>query len=143
MGCFNTRTVHLYCFYYNQQMHNYYRNSVFLCNQNSICCDISISSSGSSKSALTSVTLQTSTLTISTRDCSIYSHKYTLLAQETIPSNKFYFIIKQILDNILIISWTCDFNFCNLRIDVTWQGADMELPDDNMEMSKHAGVRIM
>jgi hypothetical protein len=47
------------------------------------------------------------------------------------------------LNNILIILWNCNFNSCNLRIYVTLQGADVELPDDEMEMSKNIGVWIM
>ena len=38
-----------------------------------------------------------------------------------------------------MILWNCNFNRRNLRIYVTQQCADVELPDDD-KMSKHVGV---
>jgi hypothetical protein len=45
-------------------------------------------------------------------------------------------------NNILIILWNGNFNSWNLRIYVTQKGANVELPDDDMEMSKHVEVWI-
>lgn len=35
-----------------------------------------------------------------------------------------------------------NFNGGNLRMYVTQQGADVGLPEDGMEMSKHVGVHV-
>jgi len=45
--------------------------------------------------------------------------------------------------NILTTMSTCNFKSSNLRIYVTQHGTDVELPDDDMKMSKHVGVWIM
>ena len=42
-----------------------------------------------------------------------------------------------------MILWNCNFNSYHLRMYITQQGADVEIPDDDMEMSKHVGVWIM
>jgi hypothetical protein len=81
-----------------------------------------------------SFTRQTSKLTTSTRDY-ICSHKYTLLAQEIVTSNRIYFITEQQLNNILIyfkkfygiVILTASI----LRIYVTQQGTNVNLPDND------------
>jgi hypothetical protein len=40
----------------------------------------------------------------------------------------------------LIILWNCVLTASILRIYVTWQGTNVKLLDDDIEMSKHVGV---
>ena len=40
----------------------------------------------------------------------------------------------------LVILCNCNFNSCNLKIYVTWQGINVKMPDDDKEMSKHVAV---
>jgi len=69
------------------------------------------------------------------RDC-ICSHKYIQFAQEIVTSNIFYCIIKQRLNNILIVLWHFDLNTSNFK-------KYLKLSDDDIEMSKHAGLYII
>jgi len=66
----------------------------------------------------------------------------TLLAQEIITSKRFYCIIKERLNNILIILWNCNFNSLNVKnlCNSARHKCTVQLPDDDIEMSKHVGI---
>ena len=72
-------------------------------------------------------------------------HKNTLLAQEITTSSRFNCIIKQRLNNILIILWNCNFNSLNVKnlCNLARHKCTKHHSDDDIEMSKNVGVYIM